>query len=123
MDAVQLVIQMCKDSKIPISKLERDLGFSNGYIKKLKNGKIPVDRLKDICDYLNIDIGSILEIKRKTYDNGYYMDEETIREAQEMFMDPDMKSLYHMKQTMDPKRFKTYMDLIKAQYKLEHQEE
>lgn len=123
MDAVQLVIQMCKDRKIPISKLERDLDFANGYIRKLKNGKIPIDRLQKICDYLNIDIGSMLDIKRKEYDSDYYMDEETAKEAQEMFLDPDMKSLYHMKQTMDPKRFKTYMDLIKAQYKLEHPEE
>lgn len=123
MDAVQLVIQMCKDRKIPISKLERDLDFANGYIRKLKNGKIPIDRLKKICDYLNIDIDSMLGIKRKEYDSGYYMDEETAKEAQEMFSDQDMKSLYHMKQTMDPKRFKTYMDLIKAQYKLEHPEE
>ena len=54
---------------------------------------------------------------------GYYFNDETARVAHEMFTDPDMKSLFHMKQTMDPKKFKTYMDFIKAQYKLEHPEE
>ena len=39
MDSVELVKNICKERKIPISKLERDCGFSNGYIRKLKEGK------------------------------------------------------------------------------------
>lgn len=50
----------------------------------------------------------------------YYMDEETAALAQEMFEDPDMRSLFHMKRNMDPERFKTHMDFIKTLYKQEH---
>lgn len=45
MNSVELVKSICKERKIPISKLEMDCGFSNGYVRKLKEGKFPSDRL------------------------------------------------------------------------------
>ncbi|CUO92391.1 Uncharacterised protein [[Eubacterium] contortum] len=56
MDSVELVKKICKERKIPISRLERDCGFSNGYIRKLQEGKFPSDRLLIISDYLNLPI-------------------------------------------------------------------
>lgn len=54
MDSVERVKQICKKRKIPISKLERELNFANGYIGQLKKGSFPSDRLIKIADYLNI---------------------------------------------------------------------
>ena len=50
----------------------------------------------------------------------YYTNPETAKEAQEMFEDPEMRSLYHMKKNMDPDQFKIHMDYIKKLYKAEH---
>ena len=55
MNAVETVKAICKERKIPISKLEKDLGFGNGYISQLKKGTFPDDRLYKIADYLGID--------------------------------------------------------------------
>lgn len=41
MNSVDRVKNICKERKIPISRLERDLGFSNGYIGQLKKRNIP----------------------------------------------------------------------------------
>ena len=60
MDSVELVKQICKTRKIPISKLEKDCGFANGYIRKLKEGKFPSDRLLIIANYLNISTEYLL---------------------------------------------------------------
>lgn len=54
MNSVERVKQLCKSRKIPISKLERDLGFSNGYIGQLRKGVFPADRLSKIASYLNV---------------------------------------------------------------------
>ena len=54
MNSVERVKQLCKSRKIPISKLERDLGFSNGYIGQLRKGVFPSDRLSKIASYLNV---------------------------------------------------------------------
>ena len=62
MDSVELVKSICKEKKIPISKLERDLDFSNGYIRRLKNGNFPSDRLRKIADYLDVSINFLLGI-------------------------------------------------------------
>ena len=48
------------ERKIPISKLERDCGFSNGYIRKLKEGKFPSDRLLLISQYLDLPISYLI---------------------------------------------------------------
>ncbi len=54
MNSVEMVKKLCKERNVPISKLEKDLGFSNGYIRTLKKGIFPSDRLRKIADYLNV---------------------------------------------------------------------
>ena len=56
MNDVEKVKQICKERKIAISKLEKDLGFANGYIGQLKKGYFPSDRAKKISSYLGIDL-------------------------------------------------------------------
>lgn len=54
MNAVERVKAICKERKIPISKLESDCGFSNGYIGQLRKGTFPHDRLIVIAEYLKV---------------------------------------------------------------------
>lgn len=56
MNTVELIKSMCKERKIAISKLEKDLGFSNGYIGQLRKGVVPNDRLKKIADYFKVSM-------------------------------------------------------------------
>ena len=54
MIAVERVKTISKERKLPISKLEADCGFSNGYIGQLRKGTFPNDRLHVIAEYLNV---------------------------------------------------------------------
>lgn len=60
MDSVELVKKICKERKIPISRLEKDCGFSNGYIRKLQEGKFPSDRLLVIAEYLDLPVSYLM---------------------------------------------------------------
>lgn len=60
MTSVELVKKICKVRKIPISKLERELGYSNGYIGQLRKGTIPSDRAAEIAEYLNISLNYLV---------------------------------------------------------------
>lgn len=60
MNSVERVKQICKERKIPISKLEKDLGFSNGYIAQLRKGIFPADRLAKISEYLNMSVDYLM---------------------------------------------------------------
>lgn len=61
MNSVEKVKKICKERKIPISRLERDLGYSNGYVGQLRKGVFPADRLSEIAVYLDIPMESLLE--------------------------------------------------------------
>ena len=60
MNSVERVKQLCKERKIPISKLEKDLGYSNGYISQLRKGVFPSDRLSDIANYMGVKTDFIM---------------------------------------------------------------
>lgn len=66
MNSVELVKKICKERKIPISRLEKDCGFSNGYIRKLREGKFPSDRLLIIAKYLDLPINYLMTGKEET---------------------------------------------------------
>ena len=56
MNTVEKVKTICKERKIPISKLEKECGFANGYIGQLKKGSIPDDRLVKIAAFLSVPV-------------------------------------------------------------------
>ena len=60
MNSVERVKSICKSRKIAISKLERELGFSNGYIAQLRKGSFPAERLAGIADYLGVSTEYLL---------------------------------------------------------------
>ena len=65
MNTVERVKAICKERKIPISKLEKECGFSNGYIGQLKKGTVPDDRLRKISEYLNLSMEYLMTGKDK----------------------------------------------------------
>lgn len=61
---VERIIELCKMKKIPVSRLEKDLGYGNGYLNPKKIKDVKMTRLIEILDYLAVspeefwDIGS-----------------------------------------------------------------
>ena len=60
MNAVERVKTICKEKKIPISKLESDCGFANGYIGQLRKGVFPDDRILKIAEDLNVSVDYLM---------------------------------------------------------------
>ena len=94
MNTVERVKMICKDRKIPISRLERECGFANGYISQLKKDSIPADRLQIIASYLGMDIRDLLDVQTNEQETGYYVDKEAAQYAQAIFEDPDLRALF-----------------------------
>jgi transcriptional regulator with XRE-family HTH domain len=68
MNSVSRVKALCKERKIAISRLERELGFANGYIGQLRKGTFPNDRLQKIADYFNVPITYFTEDEKPVID-------------------------------------------------------
>lgn len=56
MTSVELIRQLCRERGISVAKLERDCGFSNGYIRNMANGIFPSDKALKIATYLEIPV-------------------------------------------------------------------
>ena len=99
MTSVDKVKALCKEKKIPISKLERDLGFGNGYIGQLKKGVFPHDRLLAIAEYLGVTAFCLMGVDEPTEKSpapeGAELT-ETQRKAFDLIMQLDEKSLRRM---------------------------
>lgn len=73
MNSVDKVRTICKERKIPIYKLEKELGFANGYIGQLRKGTFPDDRLAMIAEHLDVPVEYLMGTQKKeksTADDG-----------------------------------------------------
>lgn len=61
MTGVEYVRMVCREKGIPISKMEKDLGYGNGYFNPKKLKKIPFEKAPDVAEYLEIDVFDILD--------------------------------------------------------------
>jgi len=105
MNTVEYVKSVCKERKIPISRLERECGFSNGYIASLKKGKFPSNRLQVISDYLDVPLSQLLQaedVPTSGQQEGYYLDAETIRIAQAIHDNKELQLLFNEAKDADP---------------------
>lgn len=59
-NSVQLVRDLCRERGIPVSRLERLCGFSNGYLNPRKLTRLPYDRAQTVAAELGVPVELIL---------------------------------------------------------------
>lgn len=114
MNSVERVKTICKDRKIPISRLEKDLGYANGYIGQLRKGVFPDDRLVEIASYLNLPTSYLLtgdEQKEKNLVNG----DEELTEYLEMLKNrSECRMLFKLAKNATKEDVEQAVKIIKA---------
>ena len=108
MNSVERVKTICKDRKIPISKLERDLGYSNGYIGQLRKGA------QLIADYFGVSVDYLMTGKEKEGGETYYFNEETKKIAQKVFENKSLRMLMDSAQDATPEDIETVHSMLLA---------
>ena len=83
---VEYVRDFCRTHKIPISGLEKECRFSNGYLNPQKLSKIPYDRALEIKNFMDIrgfkiELNRILGVEPKT--NPEHNVEQTLTQKDE----------------------------------------
>lgn len=74
--------------------------------------------IEKIADYFNVTPAYIMGWEDSKAE-GYYLNDETAKLAQEMFEDEDMRSLFDMKRDMPPERFQAHIEFMKNLYQQE----
>lgn len=119
---LEKIIEYKRRLGLTTEDLSRMSGVPIGTLNKILSGatKDPkLETLKAIARVLGLTLNDFDTVDNHS-GSTYYTNPETAKEAQEMFEDPEMRSLYHMKKNMDPDQFKIHMDYIKKLYKAEH---
>lgn len=59
MSEAEVIRQLCAERGVSIHKLEKDLGFGNGYINPKKVTHLSHERLLRVAEYLGVSVGDI----------------------------------------------------------------
>lgn len=66
-----------------------------------------------LADYFHINKSDLIEIRDDISPDVYYLNDETRQIAQEIFDNPDLKSLFDMSRKMTPERLKAHIEFIR----------
>lgn len=109
MTTVDRILELCHERHLPVSRVERQLQFSNGYFKSLQEGKLPAERLFAVADYFGVSPEYLLTGERKTY----YFNDETAEVAQDIFDDPDLHALFDAAKDSSPENLRLAAEMLK----------
>lgn len=56
MTTYEVIQKLCRERKIAITALEKELGFGRGSIGKMKNGSTSAKRLQKIADFFGVSV-------------------------------------------------------------------
>ena len=97
--------KLLKEKGVRAAEVSRETGISTSTFTDWKKGRgtPKVDKLQKIADYFNVPISYFLsDVKKSQQLDGYYMNEETAKEAQAMAVSKELKMLYDVQCDMDP---------------------
>lgn len=108
MNSVERVKNLCKERGIPVSRLEKELGFANGYISQLRKGVFPSNRLVEIADYFGVSIDYLV--------NGTEETEKAPTQEGERSKDRDIYRIERAKKRMSKDEWAKQMKIIEASF-------
>lgn len=118
MDTVERIKAICKERGIAISRLERECGFSNGYIRGLREGQMPSNRLFKVAEYLELSPDYLVTgketPKESTSGKVYYFNDETAEIAQDIYGNPDLHWLHKNTRKMPPEDLAALKTMVSA---------
>ena len=76
-----------------------------------------------IADYFGVSVDYLMTGREKEGGEEYYLNDETREIAQEIFENPDLKSLFDMSRKMPPERLRAHLEFMKSLYKQENGED
>ena len=91
MSSVDVLLALCKQRNIAVSRVERDLKYGNGYFKSLKKKEIPGNRLSEVADYFGVTMDYLLGATPESYLLGTEYQLKEAEKAYEKETDPDKR--------------------------------
>ena len=72
-----------------------------------------IDKIELMANYFGISKADLVEDHNDLSDDHYYLNDETREIAQEVFENPDLRSLFHVARDIDPEELRAHIDFMK----------
>lgn len=93
---------LAKNAGISIPNLESTLGFGSGTISKWEKSAPSADKLQKVADYFNVTLDFLMKGEESDPSMNYYINEETVKVAQEIFENKELRMLFDVSRDADP---------------------
>lgn len=116
----EIFLELLEKSGKRASDVSKATGIPASTFSDWKKGKSApkAEKLQKIADFFGVTV-EYLTTGKETKPQ-YYLDDETAAIAQEIFENPDMKSLFDMSRKMSPEKLKTHLQFMKTFYDAEN---
>lgn len=112
-DILKRIRALCKKQGTNVRKLEQEIGLSEGSIGKMRYGRMPLaSRLEKIAEALGTSTRYLQTGELET--EGYYLDPETARAAQEIFENEELSLLFDAARDASPEDLRTVHQMLLA---------
>lgn len=112
--------KLCEDRGVRPSDVSKATGVSTATLSSWKKGRYSpkIDKLKKIADYFSEDSSYFSDDIQKSdvseaNCSGCYLDSETVRVAQKVFDDPDLRVLFDVARDSRPEDIRMAADMLK----------
>ena len=114
------IIERIKSRRIELGMSYQDLaektGMSKSTLQRYETGaikNIPLDKLEDLANALNMDLAYIMGWEEKEERPSYYLNPETAKIAQELYENPEMQILFDAARDAAPEDLLMAAEIIK----------
>lgn len=106
--------RLCDNKGVVPNNVAKELGIPSGTITGWKKGicKPKVEKLKNIADYFNVSIDYLLGENDTPSKDGYWLDEETAKMAQEIFENKELRLLFNSAKDCKSEDLKLVHDML-----------
>ena len=116
----EIFLELLEKSGKRASDVSKATGIPASTFSDWKKGKSApkAEKLQKIADFFGVTV-EYLTTGKETKPQ-YYLDNETAAIAQEIFENPDMKSLFDMSRKMSPEKLKAHLQFMQTLYDAEN---
>ena len=108
--------RLCRDKGVRPSDVSKATGISAATLSSWKSGAyVPkADKLQKIAEYFGVSVEYIMGVQQNVQPEGYYLNPETAKVAQEMFENKELRVLFDAARDASPEDLCVVYDMLLA---------